>query len=124
METTTHRLCQACQKLLRGRLDKKFCDDYCRNTFNNHRNSDQNNLVRNINNALRKNRRLLEMLIPEGEDIKKIRKEHLVMLGFNFKYHTQHVRNQKGQVYYFSYEYGFLELEEEWVLVVRRKLDG
>ncbi|PSK88155.1 hypothetical protein [Taibaiella chishuiensis] len=124
METTTHRLCQACQKLLRGRLDKKFCDDYCRNTFNNHRNSDQNNLVRNINNALRKNRRLLEMLIPEGEDLKKIRKEHLVMLGFNFKYHTQHVRNQKGQVYYFSYEYGFLELEEEWLLVVRRKLDG
>ncbi len=124
MNAATQRLCQACQKLLRGRLDKKFCDDYCRNTFNNQRNSDQNNLVRNINNTLRRNRRLLETLIPEGAEVKKVRKEHLVMLGFNFKYHTQYFRNQKGQVYCYSYEFGFLELEEEWVLVVKKKMDA
>ncbi len=110
--------------MLRGRLDKKFCDDYCRNTFNNQRNSDQNNLVRNINNTLRRNRRLLETLIPEGAEVKKVRKEHLVMLGFNFKYHTPYFRNQKGQVYCYSYEFGFLELEEEWVLVVKKKMDA
>ncbi len=117
------RLCLACQKTLRGRLDKKFCDDYCRNTYNNQRNSDQNNFVRNINNVLRKNRRLLEMYIPEGEEMKKIPKEKLAQEGFNFRYHTHQYQNQKGQTYYFSYEYGFLELEGDWLLIVRQKAD-
>lgn len=120
METTTPRLCHACQKPLRGRLDKKFCNDYCRNTFNNHRNSDQNNLVRNINNTLRKNRRLLEGLIPEGAVLKKIRRESLVQMGFNFKYHTHHIQNQKGQVCYFNYEYGFVELAGGSIMVIRK----
>jgi hypothetical protein len=124
MMETISRLCLACQKQLRGRLDKKFCDDYCRNTFNNHRNSDQNNFVRNVNNILRKNRRLLEMQIPEEDEVKKLPKEKLAQQGFNFKYHTHQYLNQKGQTYFFSYEYGFLELEGDWVLIVRRKSDS
>ncbi len=122
METTT-RLCLTCGKPLKGRLDKKFCDDACRNAFNNQQNSDQNNFVRNVNNILRKNRRLLEEQVPEGEEMKKMQREKLALAGFNFKYHTHQYQNQKGQIYFFSYEYGYLPLEGDWVLIVKRKAE-
>jgi predicted nucleic acid-binding Zn ribbon protein len=115
--------CVACGKPLRGRADKKFCDDYCRNNYNNRQNSDQSNFVRNVNNILRRNRRILETLIPEGEELKKIAREKLLQEGFNFKYHTHLFSNQKGQTYYFNYEYGYLILEGDWVLVVKRKAE-
>lgn len=120
METIA-RLCLACEKPVRGRLDKKFCDDYCRNTFNNLQNSDKNNLVRNINNVLRKNRRLLEEQIAPGEAMKKILKDRLLQSGFNFKYHTHQYLNKKGQTYFFNYDYGYLPLEKDWVLIVRKQ---
>lgn len=123
METAAPRLCLACGKALKGRLDKKFCDDSCRNSYNNQQNSDQNNFVRNVNNILRKNRRILEDLIPEGEEMKKMPKEKLAFEGFNFKYNTHQYQNQKGQVYFFNYEFGYLPLEGDWVLIVKRKAE-
>jgi len=120
---TTPRLCLACSKPLKGRLDKKFCDDYCRNTFNNQQNSDQNNFVRNVNNILRKNRRLLEEQIPDGEEMKKVHKDKLAQMGFIFKYNTHQYLNAKGQTYFFVYEYGYLPLENDWLLVVKRKAE-
>lgn len=113
--------CLACGKALKGRADKKFCDDYCRNNYNNRQNSDQSNYVRNINNMLRRNRRILEEQIPPGEKMKKMPREKLVSEGFNFKYHTHQYTNQKGQVYFFNYDHGYLLLEGDWVLIVKRR---
>ena len=59
-----HRKCAECGDKLVGRADQKFCSDNCRNAFNNRQNSDANNLVRNINNTLRRNRRILHDLNP------------------------------------------------------------
>jgi predicted nucleic acid-binding Zn ribbon protein len=60
-----NRNCPACGKPLNGRVDKRFCDDYCRNGYNNQLKSASNNLVRNINNALGKNRRILKSLLQK-----------------------------------------------------------
>ncbi len=27
--------CQQCGKPVKGRIDKRFCDDFCRNAYNN-----------------------------------------------------------------------------------------
>lgn len=115
------RLCLQCEKTLKGRVDKKFCDDYCRNNYNNAQKSASNNLVRNITNALRKNRRVLESVIPEGEEMKKVQRDILLRQGFDFKYLTHFYTNQKGQTYFFVYEYGYLALENDWFLIVQRK---
>ena len=61
--------CLTCDKPLKGRSDKKFCDDYCRNNYNNQLKSITTNQMRNVNNALGKNRRILEELIPAGEEM-------------------------------------------------------
>ena len=115
------RLCLDCGKPVKGRTDKKFCDDYCRNNYNNQLKSNSTNLIRNINNALGKNRRILESIIPENEDIIKTTKERLLQKGFQFKYITHTYTNKKGNVYFFCYDLGYLPLENDWYLLVRRK---
>lgn len=35
MTATETATCLNCDKTLKGRTDKKFCDDYCRNSYNN-----------------------------------------------------------------------------------------
>ena len=59
------KTCLECGDKIIGREDKKFCSDGCRNAYNNKMNKDQNNLMRNINNKLRKNYRILCELNPE-----------------------------------------------------------
>ncbi len=115
------RLCLSCNKPVKGRTDKKFCDDYCRNNYNNQLKSTSSNLVRNVNNALAKNRRILEGLLNQGEEMVKTTREKLIQKGFQFKYITHLYTNKKGNTYFFCYDLGYLPLENDWYLVVKRK---
>lgn len=113
------RLCLNCRKTLKGRLDKKFCDDNCRNAYNNVQNSERNNYVRTVNTILRKNRRILEELLPPGERTISIPRQKLQDKGYDFHYFTNQLQTQKG-TYLFCYEYGYLLKEGDWLLLVRR----
>ena len=115
------RACLSCNDHLRGRTDKKFCNDYCRNAYNNSLNSDGNKNVRNINHILRKNRRILESMLHPGRHIAKMSKQKLNAKGFSFLYFTHITTNRKGSRYHFCYEYGYLFLDSEWLLIVKRK---
>jgi hypothetical protein len=119
METNT-KTCLECNKTLKGRVDKKFCDDLCRNSYNNKLNSDTNAYVRNINNLLRRNRRVLEEVLA-SEEMVKVQKTKLIEKAFSFKYFTHTYTNKKGNIYFFCYEYGYLLLEGDLLLVVKRK---
>ncbi len=112
------RLCPECGTPLRGRLDKKFCSDMCRNNFNNKINSDANNLVRNINNILRKNRRILQELLT-GEKT-TVSRQKLLDKGFNFAYHTNSHVTRNNHTYLFFYEFGYFLLDNGMVLIVKR----
>jgi len=116
--------CLTCRKVIRGRVDKKFCNDYCRNVFNNCLKSPTNNLVRNINNFLGKNRRVLESLLPEGEMMVKIKKEKLLQQGYYFKYCTHLYKNKTGTTYHYCYDYGFIQLENDWVLIIKKSSEN
>ena len=122
METEIKK-CLACNKTLRGRADKKFCDDYCRSNYNNLQKikDKPDEFVKNINNTLLKNRKILLSILPETEEMAKVTANKLLEKGFVFKYHTHTYKNKKDQVYFFCYEYGYLPLGENWYLVVRRK---
>ena len=115
------KTCLQCGKGLRGRTDKKFCDDYCRNNYNNHLNAHLNNYVRNINHALGKNRRILEGLLSMSEEKTRTTKEKLLTQGFSFQYLTHTLTTKKGSTYFFCYDYGYLPLENNFYLIVRRR---
>ncbi len=115
------KTCLECHKPLKGRTDKKFCDDACRNSYNNKLNSDSNSYVRNITNVLRRNRRVLEELLPPAEEMVKTTRQKMLEKGFQFKYLTHTYANKKGNIYYFCFEYGYLPLDGDWLLIVKRK---
>ena len=113
-------LCLSCNAPVKGRSDKKFCNDYCRNDYNNNLKSGTVNLLRNINNALSRNRRILQSFIPEGGETGTTSKEKLSEKGFLFKYITHTYTNRKGNVYFFCYDTGYLPLEGDRYLIVKR----
>ncbi len=116
------KTCLLCDKPLKGRADKKFCDDYCRAAYNNELKGPVNNHIRNINNALGKNRRILDAILGT-EEMAKTTRDKLMQKGFLFKYFTHQYLNKKGQTYFFVYEMGYLPLENDWFLIVKRKED-
>jgi hypothetical protein len=116
---SSERKCLACQKILRGRIDKKFCDDYCRNNYNNQQRAIDSQYDKSIIAILKKNKQILSSLLKEEEMVKTTR-ERLLTKGFQFKYHTHHYENKKGNVYVFCFEYGYLPLDNDWFLIVKR----
>lgn len=112
------RACQECGEKIVGRIDKKFCCDYCRNTFHNNLNRERKKILRNINSLLRKNYRILEELNPSQKS--KTNKTTLLLKGFRFDYFTSIYTTKSGNVYYFVYDQGYLPLDEENYALVRR----
>lgn len=113
------RSCPECGDTIIGRSDKKFCSTACRNSFNNTQNRDANNLVRNINNRLRKNYRILESLNPIEKT--KTTRSKLNQAGFDFNYFTSIYTTKAGTVYYFVYDQGYLPLDGDFFALVKRK---
>jgi hypothetical protein len=112
------KLCLQCGSEIRGRIDKKFCDDQCRTVFNNHLKT-ETPLIKNINHALRKNRKILEELVPE-EGKSTVSRRRLEEKGFSFSFHTHTHTTKHGATYLFCYEYGILPLENEYYMLVKR----
>lgn len=120
MESPT-RNCLQCDKPLRGRIDKKFCDDYCRNAYNNRHGAEKTEVIRHINSMLKKNRKILQDNLPDGVPTLKRAKTHLLEQGYKFQYHTHQYTNKKGDTYFYCYDYGYLPLDGDWLLLVRSK---
>jgi hypothetical protein len=113
------KTCPECGDRIIGRSDKKFCGDACRNSHNNRLNSDSRKLVRNINNKLRKNYRILESLNPDEKTTAP--KTKLQDAGFDFNYFTSIYTTKAGTVYYFVYDQGYLPIEGDFYALVRRR---
>jgi len=111
--------CLDCNTLLRGRVDKKFCDDQCRSNYNNKLKGKDQAVVKEIDQILKRNRKILASKNPTGKT--KVKRSALTDKGFNFNYHTHTYETQKGTIYIFCYEYGYLLLENEDVLLVKRE---
>jgi len=109
--------CLECKESFVGRSDKKFCSDHCRNAFNNKVNPESKNLIRNTNNRLKKNYKILSDLNTSGKT--KIPKSKLVDLGFDFNYITSIYVTKKGSTYFYIYDQGYLALENNYYLLIR-----
>lgn len=113
------RKCEVCKDTFHGRADKRFCSDQCRTAHHNSNNRDATNFMRNINNMLRKNRRILAKLNPRGKS--KTSRTELLDLGFKFGYFTNLYTTKAGRVYYFCYDQGYLDIGDGKYAIVTRK---
>jgi hypothetical protein len=119
MTSLQDKTCLECLYPIKGRADKKFCSDLCRTAYNNRLNSARNNLIKNVNNILRRNRRILTELNPDGK--KRVSLEKLKARGFNFDYFTSTYRTKAGVQYFYCYDQGYLPIEKDYCLLVVRK---
>ena len=110
--------CPECGEKIIGRTDKKFCSDYCRNAYHNKANKDSTKLIRNTNNLLRKNYRILEELNPNEKT--SVPRTKLLARGFNFEFFTSIYITKTGKQYFFVYDQGYLKLENDFYALVRR----
>jgi predicted nucleic acid-binding Zn ribbon protein len=113
------KICLECKAALKGRADKKFCSDYCRNTFNNSVDKDSKNLIRNVNNRLRKNYKILSELNSSGKT--KVTRTKLYDNGFDFQFFTSIYKTKTGNTYFYVYNEGYLTLESDLFLLIRKE---
>ncbi|WP_424964069.1 hypothetical protein [Ekhidna sp.] len=113
--------CLKCGKTLIGRTDKKFCDAYCRNSYNNQHKAVEEQYIQQVNSRIRRNRRILRDLCPEGKAT--VRKEVLDQMGYDYRYFCGLFKT-KSNLYYLIYDYAFSPVFEKGVekaLIVQRQ---
>ncbi|WP_026727438.1 hypothetical protein [Flavobacterium denitrificans] len=114
------KTCLECSEKIVGREDKKFCSDSCRNAYNNKINKDSTNFMRNVNNKLRKNYRILSELNTEGKS--KATREKMINKGFDFDFFTNILQTKTGNTYYFLYDQGYRSLDNDYFMLVKKEI--
>ncbi|WP_224994602.1 hypothetical protein [Cesiribacter sp. SM1] len=109
-------VCQECGQAMKGRRGKKFCSDQCRAAYHNTQKSEEEKKVLQLNSILRKNRSILKKLNPEGYT--NLRPEVLKQMGFDFRFYTHQFKTDKGEVYYFCYEWGYQVLQQQGKVLI------
>lgn len=106
--------CQYCSDPISGRIDKKFCNDYCRNAFNNERVTRGESLFRPIYQMLKQNRKALQRLA----DADRVTFEELKRNGFNFHFLTHQKVSSEG-VEIYCFDFGYRAINSEQVEILR-----
>ncbi len=113
------RICLECGEPLKGRADQKFCNDLCRNAYNNKKTGASSKYMRKINRILKSNHAILKELNTDKKTT--ILKNKLDKEGFNFNYHTNIYTTKSGRNYYFCYDQGYLMLDNARYLLVKKE---
>lgn len=112
--------CQECQQELgRGRSDRKFCDELCRNAYHNKQKIFESKETKRVRLILNKNRRILRTLL-KNEREKVIATERLLRLGYDFDYLTHRKLSATYQYEYtYCFDYGYRVVKEGTLKVVK-----
>ena len=98
--------CPICSSVVKGRTDKIFCSTKCKSIDQYEKRQETEAFYFKVEKQLRNNRKILKKYNKSG--FTTLRKSRLIEDGFNPDFFTHYWKNQKGEVYLFVYEYGFL----------------
>lgn len=109
----TNKKCPICSAIIKGRSDKKFCSTKCKSIQQYEKRQEKEAFYLKVDKQLKINRKLLKRYNKSG--FTTIRKKELTLEGFNPKFFTHYWKNQKGEVYLFCYDFGFLCINKNGV---------
>lgn len=106
-------ICLYCQKAIKsGRSDKKFCDSFCKDAYNNSIKENERSEISRIDIVLKKIRRVLKKLYEPKNWTKKFTREAMIRQGFEFGFQTHvAITASKGNEIIFCYDYGYREVD-------------
>ena len=111
------RCCAFCGRELRGRVDKKFCDDSCRNNYGYQHNKFSNITISRVNKSLLHNRNVLRSIVKSGKKV--VKKQSLVDKNFDFNVITGIYKTYKDQEYKMLYDYAYKCINDEDVMILK-----
>lgn len=114
------RVCPGCGFTIYGRTDKVFCTDQCRTQHYNQKYREVDHAVRKINAALKRNRKILIELLDLGKT--EVDEQTLLEMGFDFRYITAVVREEKDKLSYRCYDVGYYFQEPGIVKLLEREI--
>jgi len=76
-------------------------------------NRDSNNYVRNVHAQLRRNRKIISDFYNDGH--RKIHRDALFALGYNFNFFTHLVETKEGVRWVYCFEFGYRNLENDYL---------
>jgi hypothetical protein len=74
--------------------------------------------MRNVNNQLRRNYRILSELNTEGKS--KTTRTRLMAKGFDFDFFTNILETKTGKFYHFIYDQGYMPLNNDSFMLVKK----
>lgn len=110
MSTNTKRQCLNCGAPLSGRIDKIFCTSNCRSAYHFEIRQTTERKYFEVDKQLKINRKVLKKYNRNGKST--LRREVIHKEGFNPNYFTHYWKNNIGQIYLFTYDYGILKIKE------------
>src|SRR5688572_671176 len=103
--------CIECGEPIEGRIDKKFCNEYCRSSYHGKiKKLNENSIYLRVNNQLKQNRKILKKVFAPGTS--QVNAEILHSAGFDKNYYTNTWTAKNGNQYFFCFEFGFRLLQE------------
>jgi hypothetical protein len=115
-----NKRCLACNEIISGRKDKKFCNSYCRTHYHNIKNRESTDQIKEINKILRKNRNILKELSIASKTI--VTKWLLLEKGFSFRYFTGIYKSESKNVYNLCYDHAYRDLGNGKYLLIKQKI--
>lgn len=112
--------CLECGRELFGRCDKKYCNDGCRNSYNNRIRQEEMVESRMINRILNNNRKILKSMIIAGN--RGYTLPELSEKGFNFRYSTSFEIKKSGKIVIYCYNYSYIIGSKGLVYVTQKNI--
>lgn len=108
---TEERKCKECGNKLKGRSDKKFCDDYCRNSYNYRSLKSEHSQINRIHSTLKRNRKILKLFLEAGQ--REVQIELLKINGFKFNFVTQIQKAASNNPVYCCYDVSYAYIDDK-----------
>ena len=114
--------CKICSKQIIGRSDKIFCSVKCKNYYHINLRKVTDIAVEEINKILHRNRSILLEILGKHKTQVKINRIILDKKKFIYKYHTHTITNKQEKIYYYVYDFAWMEFSDNEILIVRKIL--
>lgn len=114
------KTCLHCKDSFRGRSDKKFCNDYCRNAYNNQQKAMAFVHQRVTHQRLQRNYLLLSRYLSDTNTGPVcINKERLINDGFIWRYCTESRPLKNKNLLYGCYDIHYFSINERSLILLK-----